>query len=328
MLMLVREREENPALAAFLDQLEDMQVLGEVLIRKRSKGFELRHSADADALETNLTEYRLADLRKLVDFTSDGRFRPLKAAPNLRRGWRLRLVTASDLANALDRLYPGVLADWHAAREGRAAVTDFRTFMNRQSGMYRVAQQLSDRQAAMTIRACCHPRHCLKRRLWGLEGHSRDVSNDEEGKGIIPCLEPCAILLEFARTAIRLEQTERHRLEMTDEEIETLQTALTEALSKSDSSIRYGDFSAPGNPRRLELALEKLRVDGLEKEGGVKQLSIGAKEAATFRYALAQRDGAAGSAETGGARESRCKLLLEKIDGLVDSGKESEETMG
>lgn len=303
-------------------------MVGQVLIRKQGGGFELRHSDDAQCLDGDLAEYRLDGLRRFADFASDGRFRPLKAAPNLRRGWRLRVGTPQELALALDRLYPGLIPDWYASRQGRPFVTNFRAFTARQSGMYRATQQLSDRQAAVAIRACCHRRHCLKHRLWGLEGQKLDETDEEKETSEIPCLEPCAIMLEFARTAIRLEQTERRELEVTGEEIAALRNALVDALSVGDPSIRYGDFNAPGNPRRLELELQKLRSEGVEMEGGVKQLSLGAKEVATFRYALERTAAPTKSGTVERGPVSASELLLEKIDRLFDSGGEAEEKTG
>jgi hypothetical protein len=80
-------------------------------------------------------------------------------------------------------------------------VTDYRAFTERQTGMYRITTKLSDSDVAGVIRACCAKESCLKRRLWTISGLETD---SPETKSIIPCLEPCAMLLESARTAARL----------------------------------------------------------------------------------------------------------------------------
>ena len=80
-----------------------------------------------------------------------------------------------------------------------------------------------------------------------------------EEKSLIPCLEPCAILLEFARKALRLEQEEKVAVSVSPGEVETLQAALEMAPSAPLSAEREADFNSPANPRRLQLALEKLK---------------------------------------------------------------------
>jgi hypothetical protein len=97
------------------------------------------------------------------------------------------------------------------------------------------------------IRACCHKNFCLKRRLWTVEGLSPDATGE---KSLIQCLEPCAVLLEFARRAMRLDQ------EKTDK------TNLAKDADENHfaSEIREADFDNPNNPRRRQLEIEKQNV--------------------------------------------------------------------
>src|SRR4029077_3431652 len=101
------------------------------------------------------------------------------------------------------QLYPGVLADWYAARDASPPITNYREFTNRQSGMYRITTKLNDAQVSEVIEAVCDKKCCLKRRLWTVAGLELGSATQ---KSLIPCLEPCAILLEAARKAMRLEQ--------------------------------------------------------------------------------------------------------------------------
>jgi hypothetical protein len=138
-------------------------------------------------------------------------------------------------------------------------VTHYREFTERQTGMYRVTTMLNDGQAAQMTRACCHRRFCLKRRLWTVGGLPTDNSGE---KSLIPCLEPCAILLEFARKAWRIEQENEAPLATAASvELESLQSALEVALNAPSSVEREADFNSPTNPRRLQLAIEKLKSD-------------------------------------------------------------------
>lgn len=193
----------NPAIEAWIASLPDGAAFGQVRVRPTQGKYELRHVLDQASAETDLGLRSVGDLRELARYTASGKFRPLKSAPDLRRGWRTIAADATQLAAALNHLYPGALADWYAARSFPPPITDFRAFVGRQSGIYRVAQTLGDAQAAAVIRSCCDPRACLKRRLWSVSGLPPDA---REEKSLIPCLEPCARMLEFARKAARTGQ--------------------------------------------------------------------------------------------------------------------------
>jgi hypothetical protein len=122
--------------------------------------------------------------------------------------------------------------------------------------MYRITTMLSDAQAADVIRAGCHQRFCLKRRLWTINGLEPDKP---EQKSILSCLEPCPVLLEFARKAMRLEQEERATPPTSSSELQSITTALENAIVHPDPTLREADFQAAENPRRLQLVLEKFR---------------------------------------------------------------------
>jgi hypothetical protein len=227
----------NPALTSFLAAFETETVLGQVVIRRAGKGFELRHVADRHVDAVDVTT--VGGLRALAQFTASGAFRPLKAAPNLRRGWRASAADEDALELALNHLYPGAVADWFAARVNPPPVTSYRNFTARQTGMYRITTMLNDSVAGAAIRACCHADFCLKRRLWTVEGLAPDAA---EQKSVIPCLEPCAIMLEFARKVARLEQEEK---------------GPRMPPPVADANVAESDFDSPKNPRRVRFTLEK-----------------------------------------------------------------------
>jgi hypothetical protein len=232
----------NPALTSFLAAFDAETVLGQVLIRRVERGFELLHIADRDMDGDGLEKLTVSGLRALAQFTSAGAFRPLKSAPNLRRGWHAKAGDLSALELALNYLYPGAVADWFAARLNPPPITSYRQFTARQTGMYRITTMLNDAIAGAAIRACCHADFCLKRRLWSVQGLAPDAP---EQKSVIPCLEPCAILLEFARKVARLEQEAKGPI-------------LPPPVP--DLNIAESDFDAASNPRRVRFALEKQTV--------------------------------------------------------------------
>jgi hypothetical protein len=190
----------NPAFEAFLGALPEQKIWAQVLIQRAQEDFELRHIVDREVLAGELKKIASAELRTLASFTESKEFRPLKSAPNLPRGWIAICHGPIELSQALQGLYPGSVADWFAAQSVRPPVTNYREYTNRQSGMYRITQMLSDEQVPEVIRSTCAPASCLKRRLWSVQSLPADAP---ESKSLIPCLEPCAVLLENARKAMR-----------------------------------------------------------------------------------------------------------------------------
>jgi hypothetical protein len=253
----------SPAFAAFASEISTHLVFGEVQVRRVNAGFELRHIADGEAAETSLKLLAAGDLRRLAQFTGAGAFRPLKSAPNLSGGWRAVLSGEGALERALAHLYPGAVADWfaihHGAGIGRPAkITSYREFTGRQTGMYRITTKLDDTLAEAVVRSCCARDFCLKQRLWTVNGSSPGPDAVEE-RSLIPCLEPCAILLEFARKIVRLEQDEARACSAPSQS-EAAALPNDCPAANPGASIVESDFDDPNNPRRQRFVLEKERL--------------------------------------------------------------------
>lgn len=182
-------------------------------------------------------------------------FRPNRTAPGLRGGWKSAALTEADLATALEGLYPGAIADWYAVQSATATVTSFREFVGRQTGMYRRIAELNDTQAIRIVQAGCESGSCLRRRLWTVSNLPTD---GYEEKSAIPCLEPCALLLEFARRAQQLEKDPERSIPLRTGEVATLRACVDHALNRPDPAIREGDTASPLNPRRLRLLRNRL----------------------------------------------------------------------
>ncbi len=251
----------NPALKSFVALIKGDFILAEVLILQQNSGFELRHVNDRATVREKLKAVSLSEVQSIAQFTSTHAFRPLKSSPNLQSGWLLVVKNESELGYALNHFYPNAIADLFAAKNKTPPITNYREFTNRQSGMYRITTMLNDTQAAQIIRACCDKRFCLKQRLWSVEGLAVDSVAE---KSLIPCLEPCALLLELARKGMRIEQEEKMNLTFSPSDAASLEAALQIALESPRTDIREADFNSPANPRRLQLALEKLRETGIK----------------------------------------------------------------
>jgi hypothetical protein len=259
-------RTDNPALQAFVAELPSHMEFAQVLISRREHAFELRQVTDAAVTDSALELVAIESLRNLANHTQTGAFRPLKSAPNLRNGWRALAHSAEELETALANLYPGALADWYAARQTPVPVMHYRDYVNRQTGMYRITQMLSDTQVRDVALAACHRDFCLKQRLWGGPELPADQRTD---KSLIPCLELCPMLLEFARKSMRLEQEENALAKISAGDLQTLLAAVDLALAQPPPDGREADFAAPENPRRLrrlKIALERWLAEVPQKE--------------------------------------------------------------
>ncbi len=257
---------ENPAIMALVARFESEFIIAQVLILRVGSTFDLRHVEDRNLSESKLLRLTRAELRSWSQRTQAGAYRPLKSSPTLAPGWIYHCPDLEHLEDALQIIYPGSIADWYAALADRPPVTHYRDFTNRQTGMYRITQLLSDSQAASVIEAACDTKFCLKRRFWSVEGLQPDRP---EEKSLIPCLEPCAIFLEFARKAMRIEQEEKALLRLSASELLSIESALDCAINTEATGVAEADVNDALNRRRLQLLLIKLKTmdrSGLSKE--------------------------------------------------------------
>ncbi len=195
----------SPALQWFVHQIGDELLVAQVLLRRKSEGFELRQIADREVPSEKLALQPPEGAHGIAQLAEDGSFRPLKSSPTLRRGWLILAKCDLELETALNGFYPGFIPDLFVLQTSTPDITHYREFTNRQTGMYRITTFLTDAEAFAMAGKCCSARHCLKQRFWTVEGLALDRP---EGKSLIPCLEPCSILLEYARKVVRMSQRE------------------------------------------------------------------------------------------------------------------------
>ena len=86
------------------------------------ENFHLRHQADGDVPAAQLKVINsLTAVRDLIRCNEEGRFRPLRAAPDLRRDWIYLAGDPTAAEAALDYIYPAELANWRLQPHGRAS---------------------------------------------------------------------------------------------------------------------------------------------------------------------------------------------------------------
>jgi sirohydrochlorin cobaltochelatase len=184
---------------------------GEVAIVAASGGFELCHRADLGRSDLR-TKSGANAAREIANYDEAGKFRPLKTAPNLRRGWKLQVANLRELRRALDYFYPAMLGVWLSHVRGEVAPVPLRETLGRQTGMYRVTQKITDDQAQTLIGGFCRSdTGCLKHILWQITSElpiytlpAEKLHPPAAGAALpLLCHEACNLLVAQARTVVK-----------------------------------------------------------------------------------------------------------------------------
>ena len=175
--------------------------IGEVAIRPAENGsFHVMHQDDLESDPAGLHRLQSPkELRELIRLDPERNFRPLRAAPNLRRGWLLHAPDLPSLQPAFDYLYPAELANWVLWKQNALPTTLWRETADRQTGRFRIAREIDAAAIQELVAHVCQP-GCLKRRLW-----SPAAQPVEAGPNEIPllCPEACNYLVAKAREKLK-----------------------------------------------------------------------------------------------------------------------------
>lgn len=199
--------------------------IGQVAISREGDGYVLRHIDDEAAIASGLQRHRgSAVARDLSTWAEDGRYRFVKSEPSLKRGWRLELDSAEELRRALDLLYPAAVGLWFAYLDGRLEVEHLRDKLDRQTGMYRFARNLSEQGAQRLVREIYDPQGIAAAKiLWQIDAATPledsaasrfdGVFGEIERSAAIPLLsrEACNHLVAEARKASKAEADQNAR---------------------------------------------------------------------------------------------------------------------
>jgi hypothetical protein len=143
------------------------------------------------------------DASRIALLDDEGNHRPLKTAPNLRRGWILKLPTSSDLRLAIDLLYPAALANWRGFLRAEPLATPLRRAFDRQTGMYRITGLTTDPEAEKILNTLCKP-GCLRQILWPIpDGVPFRSPVLENGRIPLLCTDACSLLIGEARRVVK-----------------------------------------------------------------------------------------------------------------------------
>lgn len=198
---------------------EKISRIGQLEISRSGDGFLVCHRDDA--ARNDLIHCDIDAASEVAKFDDAGNYRPLKTAPTLRHGWKIVTRNAKDVSQAVEAIYPGRLAILRSFDSGKLETTSLRDTLNRQSGMYRVAAKISDRQMDEVVGNICRSDGgCLRTILWrrdadgtipsiNLPLEKSDPAVDQTGRGetCIPllCQEACNLLVAACRQKVKVE---------------------------------------------------------------------------------------------------------------------------
>jgi len=155
---------------------ENVSRIGQLEIVPSNGGFVLCHRDDVG--RNDLRNGEIDDAFEIAKFDEAGNYRPLKTAPNLRRGWKIFARDLLQVEQVIDAIYPGRLAILHAFKSGQLTSTSLRETLNRQSGMYRIAAKISDEQIDGLVGNFCRSNGgCLRTILWKRDASGKTASS-------------------------------------------------------------------------------------------------------------------------------------------------------
>ena len=202
---------------------EGVNLIGQIRISQQSSPegtiYQLRHlddeDKDADLLEKHTNP---RDAREIGLYGPDGHYRFTKGELSLKSGWLFELTSIEDLRLTLDHFYPTSVALWTATENGTIQVQNLRDKLNRQTGMYRHARNVSDQGAQELIKELCGPANqCVKKILWQIDQDTPlERSEASQFPGYLPeadpekaiplvCQEACNFFVASARKKSKAE---------------------------------------------------------------------------------------------------------------------------
>lgn len=228
--------------------------------------YELRHVDDTDVPAADLTAFEEPlDLRRPMKFDDDGRYRPLKTAPNMPTGWRLGGLDGRDCVEAVEIAYPATVANWYREKEDDLDITHWRETGERQTGIYGIVEELPREAVEWVAEAACVDSQCLKRREWGYD--EDDSLSTDGGEGPFPCREPCSLVVAAARrwTTLEREDERTYEFTLTPSEKEQVEDIIDTVAGGATEDIREADVYEGANRYRTRY----LRAKRMDEDGNL-----------------------------------------------------------
>ncbi len=119
----------------------------------------------------------LSELRQKV---REDPFRPLATSDDLPGGWTFPLPSPEMLPAVVETIYPGALTNWAAQQQDTFAPESLAGVIQRQTGMFKRLQSLTQDAIATVVKSTCA--HCVCHPAW----YETEIPSNA-----IPCQSPC-----------------------------------------------------------------------------------------------------------------------------------------
>lgn len=184
----------------------ETHMFGELILSRcgKTRRYKACHLADRDTADGELTPLEsVPAVREMAKFDAKGEYRPLKTAPTLKCGWVIFDPEIASFYSKLDAIYPAAFAQTIRYFADEIAPVPLRETLNRQTGMYRFAGNVTDNQANQIMRNTCAG-GCLRKIAWPIDDQC-PVSRLPEPRRSIPlvCTEACTFAVSEARRLAR-----------------------------------------------------------------------------------------------------------------------------
>ena len=129
---------------------------------------------------------RLSSAAQLRAWLRDDPFRPLATSTDLPAGWHVDLAQPAQAHAVLETVYPGLIADWAAERQGSFEPEPLQSTSQRQVGMFKGIHNLATDLIEETIAKVCGS--CIRQPTWWKDDSRSDL----------PCKAACNYWLSIA----------------------------------------------------------------------------------------------------------------------------------
>jgi len=155
---------------------DGIRFIGELVFWESSEGdFCLCHREDYQS--DQVTDYAALErhdqprmAREISIYDRQGEYRYTKGELGLKNGWFFILPDADLLLQCLNNFYPSSVGIWLAQKNDCLRTINLRDKLNRQTGMYRNAKNISVDGCHELIESLCGPKNkCVKKILWQID---------------------------------------------------------------------------------------------------------------------------------------------------------------
>ena len=111
----------------------------------------------------------------------------LVTSKGVKDDWCVQVETIEDIHAVVETVYPSAVADWVSGQNGTFTPSSFQKTINRQQGMFRNLDQLTQESIDATVETVCGG--CIRQATW----HQNNTTTTQP---TIPCAEPCKFLVK------------------------------------------------------------------------------------------------------------------------------------